>query len=195
MKKHVALMMTATALMFALGPWFGSPASAQCGGSARAQDVGSQAGTKATQASDHAHAAGAMPDLVDLAAGAGSFKTLVAAVQAAGLVDVLRSDGPFTVFAPTDAAFAKLPAGTVEALLADKEKLTQILTYHVVPGRLMAADVVQRSSAKTVQGESIRITTEEGVRVNQANVVQTDIGASNGVIHVIDEVILPSETR
>ncbi len=131
-------------------------------------------------------------DLVAVAAGAGSFQTLVAAVQAAGLVDVLKSKGPFTIFAPTDEAFAKLPEGTLEALLKDQDKLAAILTYHVVPGKLMAADVTGLSKAKTVQGQEIRIESGKGVMVNEANVIQTDIAASNGVIHVIDSVILPS---
>ncbi len=129
--------------------------------------------------------------LVDVAVAAGSFKTLVAAVQAAGLVDVLKGEGPFTVFAPTDEAFAKLPAGTVEGLLKDKAKLTQVLTYHVVPGKLLAQDVIKLQSARTVQGEAIDIRTDQGVKVDNANVIQTDIAASNGVIHVIDNVILP----
>ena len=131
-------------------------------------------------------------DIVDTAVGAGSFKTLVAAVKAAGLVETLKGEGPFTVFAPTDEAFAKLPAGTVEALLKDKEKLTAILTYHVVPGKVMAADVVKLKSAKTVNGKEVTITVSEGsVKVNDANVVKTDIETTNGVIHVIDTVILP----
>lgn len=130
-------------------------------------------------------------NIVETAVDAGSFTTLVAAVQAAGLVDVLSGPGPFTVFAPTDEAFAKLPAGTVEALLADKEKLTAILTYHVVPGAVKAADVVKLTSAMTVQGGSLRIDTSDGVKVNNATVVATDIMASNGVIHVIDTVLIP----
>ena len=133
-------------------------------------------------------------DIVDTAVGAKSFGTLVAAVKAAGLVDTLKGDGPFTVFAPTDEAFAKLPAGTVESLLKpeNKAKLTAILTYHVVPGKVMAADVVKLSEAKTVQGSSAKITVAGGkVMVDKANVVKTDIGCSNGVIHVIDSVILP----
>ncbi|ANM32340.1 hypothetical protein ABI59_18315 [Acidobacteria bacterium Mor1] len=134
----------------------------------------------------------AQPDIVDIAAGADSFSTLVAAVQAAGLVDVLKGDGPFTVFAPTDDAFAALPAGTLDSLLQDKEALTKILTYHVVPGKVMASDVVKLNSAKTVQGQSISIDTADGVKVDNANVVQTDIVAKNGVIHVIDAVILPN---
>ena len=133
-----------------------------------------------------------MKDIVDTAVAAGSFKTLAAAVTAAGLVPTLKGAGPFTVFAPTDDAFAKLPAGTVEALLADLPKLTGILTYHVVAGKVMAADVVKLSSAKTVEGSAVKITVKGGkVKVDDANVVKTDIATSNGVIHVIDSVILP----
>jgi len=131
-------------------------------------------------------------DIVDTAVANGSFTTLVAAVQAAGLVEVLKGDGPFTVFAPTDEAFAKLPEGTVEALLLDKDALTKILTYHVVPGKVMAADVAGLTSAETVQGQSIRIDTSSGVKVDDANVILADVIASNGVIHVIDTVILPN---
>ena len=133
-------------------------------------------------------------DIVDTAVAAGSFKTLVAAVQAAGLVDTLKGPGPFTVFAPTDEAFAKLPAGTVEDLLKpeNKDKLIAVLTYHVVSGNVMAADVVKLSEAKTVQGQSVKIkASNKGVMVDNANVVKTDIATSNGVIHVIDSVILP----
>ncbi|HUV13152.1 MAG TPA: fasciclin domain-containing protein [Acidobacteriota bacterium] len=130
-------------------------------------------------------------DIVDTAVAAGSFSTLVTAIKAAGLVDTLKSNGPFTVFAPTDEAFAKLPKGTVEALLADKEKLTAILTYHVVAGKYMASDVVSKHSLKTVEGQSVTINTSNGVKVDSANVVKTDIACSNGVIHVIDAVILP----
>jgi uncharacterized surface protein with fasciclin (FAS1) repeats len=136
-----------------------------------------------------------MKDIVDTAVGAGSFKTLVAAVSAAGLVDTLKSAGPFTVFAPTDDAFAKLPAGTVEALLKDIPKLTAILTYHVVSGKVMAADVVTMDgkSAKTVQGGEVKISTTGGVKLNgSSTVTATDIECTNGVIHVIDTVILPS---
>jgi uncharacterized surface protein with fasciclin (FAS1) repeats len=132
-------------------------------------------------------------DIVDTAAGAG-FNTLVAAVKAAGLVDTLKGTGPFTVFAPTDAAFAKLPAGTLESLLKpeNKAKLRRILTYHVVAGKVMAADVVKLKSAKTLEGESITIKTMNGgVMVDNANVTKTDIETSNGVIHVIDTVMLP----
>jgi uncharacterized surface protein with fasciclin (FAS1) repeats len=132
-------------------------------------------------------------DIVDTAVAAGDFETLVAAVKAAGLVEVLKGDGPFTVFAPTDEAFAKLPEGTVESLLKpeNKDKLTAVLTYHVVPGRVMAADVVKLDSAKTVQGQDVRISSASGVKVNDANVIATDVIASNGVIHVIDSVIIP----
>lgn len=130
-------------------------------------------------------------DIVDTAVGAGSFTTLVAAVKAAGLVETLKNPGPFTVFAPTDEAFAKLPEGTVEALLNDKAKLTAILTYHVAPGKMMAADVVNKSAIKTVQGQSLQVSTSDGARVDNANIIKTDIECSNGVIHVIDTVVLP----
>ena len=133
-------------------------------------------------------------DIVDTAVAAGNFKTLVAAVKAAGLVDTLKGKGPFTVFAPTDEAFAKLPAGTVEELLKpeNKKKLTDILTYHVVAGKVMAADV-KTMEAKTVQGSSAAIKVADGkVTIDKANVVKTDIEASNGVIHVIDAVIMPA---
>ena len=129
--------------------------------------------------------------VVDIASEAGSFNTLGAAIQAAGLGETLSGDGPFTVFAPTDDAFAKLPEGTVEALLQDSEKLTAILTYHVVPGKVMASDVMGLQSAPTVQGQSLAIDTSNGVKVDNASVVKTDIVASNGVIHVIDTVLLP----
>lgn len=130
-------------------------------------------------------------DIVDTAASAGQFKTLVKAVQAAGLVDTLKGDGPFTVFAPTDAAFAKLPSGTLEALLKDRQKLTQVLTYHVVPGKVTAAQV-KPGEVKTVQGQALRVRADGGaVMVNNARVTTTDIMASNGVIHVIDTVVLP----
>lgn len=129
--------------------------------------------------------------IVDVAIANGSFKTLVAAVQAAGLVETLSGPGPFTVFAPTDAAFAKLPAGTVESLLKDKEKLKAILTYHVVSGKVMAQDVVKLTSAKTVNGQNVTIDAKSGVKVNNATVVTPDVAASNGVIHVIDTVLMP----
>ena len=144
------------------------------------------------------HSADAKPtaDIVDTAVAAGSFNTLVAAVQAAGLVDTLKGEGPFTVFAPTDDAFAKLPAGTLEDLLKpeNKAKLAAILTYHVVAGKVMAADVVKLTSATTVQGQDVAIKVADGkVSVDAAAVVKTDIETSNGVIHVIDSVILPTE--
>jgi uncharacterized surface protein with fasciclin (FAS1) repeats len=132
-----------------------------------------------------------MPTIVDVAVQAGKFNTLVQAVQAAGLVETLSGEGPFTVFAPTDEAFAQIPQETLQAVLADKEKLTAILTYHVVSGKLMAADVVRSTQLQTVQGQSITVSTEGGVRVDNANVIQTDIEADNGVIHVIDQVIMP----
>jgi uncharacterized surface protein with fasciclin (FAS1) repeats len=132
-------------------------------------------------------------DIVETAVQAGSFNTLVTAIKAAGLVDTLKGKGPFTVFAPTDDAFAKLPAGTLEGLLKDKAKLSGILTYHMVAGKVMAADVVKLTSAKTVEGQSLTIDARKGVKVDNANVVKTDIVATNGVIHVIDSVVLPKE--
>lgn len=133
----------------------------------------------------------AKADIVDTAISAGSFKTLVAALNAAGLTETLKGKGPFTVFAPTDEAFAKLPAGTVDALLKDIPKLTAILTYHVVPGQVTAKDVMKLSSAKTVQGQSLTLNTRNGVKVDGANVITADVIASNGIIHVIDSVVLP----
>lgn len=132
-------------------------------------------------------------DIVETAVAAGNFKTLAAALQAAGLVDTLKGKGPFTVFAPTDEAFAKIPKADLDALLKDKAKLTAVLTYHVVPGKVMAADVVKLKDAKTVQGGSVSIDASRGVRVNDASVVKADVVASNGVIHVIDTVILPKQ--
>ncbi len=133
-----------------------------------------------------------MADIVDTAVSAGSFNTLVAAVKAANLVDTLKGPGPFTVFAPTDDAFAKLPAGTVDALLKDMPKLTKILTYHVVSGKVMAADVVKLKSATTVEGSTVKIDASNGVKVNESKVVTPDVAADNGVIHVIDTVLLPA---
>lgn len=143
---------------------------------------------------DHSHASAAsMGDIVAVASSTGDFNTLVAAVKAAGLVETLQSDGPFTVFAPTDDAFAKLPAGTVENLLANPDKLKQILLYHVVAGQVNASDVVNLSSATTAQGSDVAIKVASGnVMVNNAQVIKTDVMASNGVIHVIDTVILPT---
>jgi uncharacterized surface protein with fasciclin (FAS1) repeats len=136
----------------------------------------------------------AAKDIVDTAVGAGQFKTLVTAVKAAELVETLKGKGPFTVFAPTDEAFAKIPKDKLEALLKDKNALTAVLTYHVVAGKVMAADVVNLDSVKTVQGKSITIVTKDGkVTINGANVLKTDIVCGNGVIHVIDAVIMPPE--
>jgi len=135
-----------------------------------------------------------MADIVATAVAAGAFSTLVKAVQAAGLVETLKGPGPFTVFAPTDQAFAKLPAGTLEAVLADKAKLTAILTFHVVPGKVLAKDVagLNGKSVKTVQGGMLKVDTTHGVKINDATVVQADVDASNGVIHAIDTVLLPA---
>ncbi len=147
--------------------------------------------TVAASLSNFSHAA--EKDIVDTAVGAGSFNTLVAAVKAAGLVETLKGEGPFTVFAPTDEAFAKLPAGTVETLLKPENKnlLASILTYHVVAGKVAAADVVKLTSATTVNGQQVAVDTKDGVKVDNANVVKTDIMCSNGIIHVIDSVIMP----
>ena len=133
-----------------------------------------------------------MSNIVEVAVGAGNFKTLVAAVTAAGLGDTLSGPGPFTVFAPTDDAFAKLPAGTVDGLLKDIPALTKILTYHVVAGKVMAADAAKLTSAKTVEGSELKIDASNGVKINDATVIQADVDASNGVIHAIDSVLLPA---
>ena len=141
-----------------------------------------------------AQATGVAPskDIVDTAVEAGSFKTLAAALQAADLISTLKSEGPFTVFAPTDAAFRKIPKADLDALLSDKRALTEVLTYHVVSGKVMAADVVKLTQAKTVEGSPVKIKVVDGkVMINNANVSATDIAASNGVIHVIDTVIMP----
>ena len=133
-------------------------------------------------------------DIVDIAAEAGDFKTLTAALTAAGLVDTLKGAGPFTVFAPTDAAFAKLPAGTVDKLLKpeNKDQLTAILTYHVVSGKVLASDVVKLTEAKTLNGATLKVTAHgDAVMINDANVTKADVTASNGVIHVVDAVLLP----
>jgi uncharacterized surface protein with fasciclin (FAS1) repeats len=132
-----------------------------------------------------------MASIVDVAVNAGTFKTLVAAVTAAGLGGTLAGPGPFTVFAPTDEAFAKLPAGTVDALLKDLPKLRSILTYHVASGKLMAADVIKAKTIKTVQGQNLTVDVSHGARIDNANIIKTDIMADNGVIHVIDAVVLP----
>ncbi len=138
-------------------------------------------------------ARGAEPkDIVTTAVDAGSFTTLAKALTVAGLVETLQGKGPFTVFAPTDEAFAKLPEGTLDGLLKDKEKLKAVLTYHVVSGKVMSAEVVKLSEAKTVQGQSVKFTVKDGkVKIDNANVAKVDIACSNGVIHVLDSVILP----
>jgi uncharacterized surface protein with fasciclin (FAS1) repeats len=143
-------------------------------------------------AASAAAVAGQKADIVDTAKSAGSFNTLVAAVDAAGLTETLKGKGPFTVFAPTDEAFAKLPPGTVDALLKDKEKLAKILTYHVVAGKVMAKDV-KPGKVTTVEGGKLNITkTKDGVKVDNANVIATDVVTTNGVIHVIDTVVMPN---
>ncbi|MEY3175933.1 MAG: hypothetical protein RLZZ436_3847 [Planctomycetota bacterium] len=185
MKNLIALLLAAAVVPSAI-------AGDKCGSKCRSQRT-TRVTThhRAVLTSATAHQVG---DIVDTAVGAGKFNTLVAAVKAAGLVETLKGEGPFTVFAPTDEAFAKLPKGTVEDLLKpeNKEKLVAILTYHVVPGKVMAADVVKLKSAKTVQGQEVAIAVNGGaVTVDGARVVKTDIGCSNGVIHVIDSVILP----
>lgn len=147
------------------------------------------------EAGNHAEKKMTDNDIVDVAVSAGDFSTLAAALEAAGLIDTLKGDGPFTVFAPTDAAFAALPAGTVETLLKpeNRDQLIAILTYHVVPGKVLAADVVKLEKAKTVNGSDVMIKVADGnVNIDDAKVVKTDIAASNGVIHVIDTVILPN---
>jgi len=154
--------------------------AAACGGASKASPAA-------------ATAAVASADIVDTAIAAGSFTTLVTALKAADLVDTLKGAGPFTVFAPTDAAFAKLPPGTVDALLADKAKLTAVLTYHVVAGKVTGADVVGLTEATTVQGGKLAIDVSNGVKINDATVTTADVMASNGVIHVIDTVLLPPE--
>lgn len=133
-----------------------------------------------------------MTDIVDTAINAGSFSTLVAAVKAAGLVDTLKGKGPFTLFAPNDEAFAKLPEGTVEGLLKDIPQLKKILTYHVVSGKVMAADVAKMKSAKTVEGSNVKIDAVKGVKINNATVSTADVAADNGVIHIIDTVLMPA---
>ena len=139
-----------------------------------------------------ARAPAAKADIVDAAVGAGQFNTLAKALDAAGLVDTLKGAGPFTVLAPTDAAFSKISADKLNALLADKAALTKVLTYHVVPGRVVASDV-RTGQVKTVEGQSLNVTaSSSGVKVNDANVIKTDVMASNGVIHVIDSVVLPN---
>ncbi|MEH2199482.1 fasciclin [Nostoc sp. 'Peltigera membranacea cyanobiont' 213] len=133
-----------------------------------------------------------MANIIDTATNNGSFKTLIAAIQAAGLEGTLNGNGPFTVFAPTDEAFNKLPAGTVDALLKDIPKLKKILTYHVVSGKVLAADVAKLKTAKTVEGSDVKIDASNGVKINDAKVATADVAADNGVIHVIDTVLIPA---
>ncbi len=157
-----------------------------------AEGSNTEAKSPQTTSTDVSSAPKATKDIVDTAIAAGKFNTLVAAVKAAGLVDTLKSPGPFTVFAPTDDAFAKLPAGTVDALLKDKAKLTAILTYHVVSGNVPASQAMTMSSAKTVEGKDLAIKTSGGtVMINDAKVIMADVQATNGVIHAIDTVLVP----
>jgi uncharacterized surface protein with fasciclin (FAS1) repeats len=135
--------------------------------------------------------AGETKDIVDTAVAAGNFKTLASALTAAGLIETLKGKGPFTVFAPTDEAFAKIPKADLDALIADKAKLTKVLTYHVVAGKVMASDVVKLKDAKTVEGQMVKIDASNGVMVNKSKVIKADIQTSNGVIHVIDTVLMP----
>ncbi len=169
------ILLTAVAIALIAGPAF-----AHCG--------------KCGVGEEHSHAAEASTnDIVAVAMSAGSFNTLVAAVKAAGLAETLQSAGPFTVFAPTDEAFAKLPDGTVESLIANPDQLKKILLYHVVSGKVTASDVVKLSDAATVEGSDVMIKVNgTGVMVNNANVIQTDVMASNGIIHVIDTVLIPT---
>lgn len=154
--------------------------------------VASGIGAAGLYTANAAETKAAKKDIVDTAVAVDSFKTLVTAVKAADLVETLKGEGPFTVFAPTDEAFAKVPKDALQALLNDKDKLTAVLTYHVVPGKVMAADVVKLKSAKTVQGTPVTIAAgDDGVTIDGAKVIKTDIECANGVIHVIDAVILP----
>lgn len=177
-------MFTRLTLILALG-LFGFA----CGSDDNATTASAGADTSGDEVMDEAPT----QDIVETAVGAGNFTTLAAALDAAGLVATLQGDGPFTVFAPTDAAFAALPEGTVESLLQpeNRDQLIAVLTYHVVSGDVRAADVVNLSQATTVQGGTLNIDAVDGVRINDANVVQADIVCSNGVIHVIDKVLLP----
>lgn len=171
---------------------FGFAGVAAAGNYDETKDMAAEVKTEAVDAAAAAPAA----DIVDTAVAAGSFSTLVAAVQAAGLVDTLKGEGPFTVFAPTDEAFAALPEGTVEDLLKpeNKDKLASILTYHVVPGKVLSTDLSGEMSVPTAQGEDVNIVVADaGVTINGANITAVDIDTSNGVIHVIDAVILPAE--
>jgi uncharacterized surface protein with fasciclin (FAS1) repeats len=134
----------------------------------------------------------AKKDIIETAVSAGSFTTLVTAIEAAGLVETLKGEGPFTVFAPTDEAFAKIPSDQLDALLQDREALTKVLTYHVVPGKVTSADVIKLDKAETVEGQPLRISSADGVMINDARVIKADVMTSNGVIHAIDGVLMPN---
>ena len=187
-------VLTVAASLSTLSAQAGSTCGSGGGAEAAAPAAGGEKKAETAKAADADKAAKPTKDIVDTAVAAGSFNTLVAAVKAAGLVETLKGEGPFTVFAPTDEAFAKLPKETLADLLKpeNKEKLAAILTYHVVSGNVKAADVVKLKSAKTVNGKEVKITVDgDKVKVDNANVVKTDIATKNGVIHVIDTVILP----
>lgn len=183
-------MISTSAAIVALAAFVSEANAASCQASKYMQTSAQAAGESAQERTAYRPV---QADIVDTAVKADDFNTLVAAVKAAGLVEALKGKGPFTVFAPTDEAFAKLPEGTVDALLKDKEKLAKILTYHVVEGNVAAKDVVKLKSAGSLQGAFLRIDTSKGVRVNDAKVVNADIRASNGIIHVIDTVLLPPD--
>jgi transforming growth factor-beta-induced protein len=184
MRNHKTIMTTLAALGFIIASAIGATSFAHCGSCG----VGDHSHKASAEAADTS-----AKDIVDTAIAAGQFNTLVTAVKEAGLVSVLKGPGPFTVFAPTDEAFASLPDGALKALIADKKKLTAVLTYHVVPGAVRAADVVKLDQAKTVQGQSVQIGTKGGVTIDGARVLKTDIETSNGIIHVIDRVIMPRD--
>jgi len=182
---------SALTILFAAGlTALALPADA-CPAAAKTAKASSSCGSSASMTAQTAQSA--TQDIVDTAVAAGSFETLVAAVKAAGLVDTLKGEGPFTVFAPTDAAFAALPDGALEGLLSDPAALRSVLTYHVVPGSLTAEDLQDRRAAKTVQGQRVSIGSGQGLTIDGARVIKADIATSNGVIHVIDSVILPSQ--
>ena len=183
-KKSAAWIVATPLFPFLVAAWVGGAARRKSGNCW----TPAEGGTKCKQPSPKGRTAN---DIVDTAVGAGSFETLVTAVKAAGLVDTLKSEGPFTVFAPTDDAFAKLPEGALDELLADKEKLTSVLTYHVAPGRVGSSALGGVAAVKTVQGQTLDVDTSVGVKVGSAYVVQPDIETSNGVIHAIDSVLLP----
>ncbi len=179
----------AVATLFLSAPMAASADSCNYGSKAKAMKTNHSPAKK--QGSFIKTSARVQPDIVDTAVSAGSFNTLVTAVKAAGLVGTLKGKGPYTVFAPTDEAFAKVPKATLDGLLADKEALRKVLLYHVVAGKVTASDVVKLSSAPTAQGSKVMVNASNGVKINNANVVKADIMTSNGVIHVIDTVLLP----